>query len=114
MQLANMMPKKIYERDNSSGELTESIKQRWTAIESEFTLKERLIIKVYEEVIIKNQLLNVCFDDMTNEKNSRENMHEKLEHELGIYKAQERTSQRLMVRELILLNAIFCRLKKIQ
>jgi len=44
---------------------------RWDALAHSIDLNEALIVKQYEEVMIKNQLLNVTFDDMTSEKNKK-------------------------------------------
>jgi hypothetical protein len=49
-------------------------------------LNETVVIKINEEVMIKNQLLNVSFDDMVMEKNQRKMLMEALLIELNSLK----------------------------
>lgn len=51
-------------------------------MKNKLTLSEGFIIKQYEEVMIKNQLLNVSFDEWCAEKNKRKILLEGLELEL--------------------------------
>jgi hypothetical protein len=61
--------------------------------------------------MIKNQLLNVSFDDMVMEKNHRKMLLESLSIELFSLKEQEKTSSKLMVSHLSTLYK-FHRLKR--
>lgn len=56
-----------------------------------------LIVKQYEEVMIKNQLLKVCFEDMCDERDKMKVLRDHLYIQKLMLQDQEKTSQKLMV-----------------
>eukprot|EP00347_Sterkiella_histriomuscorum_P021484 403333819 len=87
------------EKERVAQQQTLSIQVRWENIRHRLYIKEKFIVNQYEEVMIKNQLLNVSFDEWCAEKNKRKILLESLESELLMYHHQIRTSQKLMSEE---------------
>ncbi len=52
------------------------ISSKWSRLQHSIKINERYIVLNYEEVMIKNQMLNVSFDDLCAEKNNRKNLYE--------------------------------------
>ena len=67
-----------------------NIEGRWRMLRQSFELDEHQIIKAFEEIMIKNQLLTVSFDDLCAEKNKRKNYYDQLETEMLGLKEQEK------------------------
>ena len=85
---------------------------RWNEIKYSFSINESFIIKQYEEVIIKNQMLNVNFDDIVMQKNSKKIILEKQTEILQLMLGQVKTSSKLMVNKKIVIDNF--RVKKCQ
>ena len=73
----------LKEREHHATEQRNNIEIRWRVMQISLeSIDEIFITKQYEEVMIKNQMLNVCFDDLCAEKNKRKNLYESLLEEL--------------------------------
>ncbi len=74
------------------------IQLRWETISrSTDSLDLEVMVKQYEEVMIKNQLLKVCFEDMCDERDKIKVFRNQKFHEAYLLQQQEKTSQKLMV-----------------
>ncbi|CDW91205.1 UNKNOWN [Stylonychia lemnae] len=90
----------LKKKERRAMEQTKNIKFRWMKFKDSFYLDEKMIIHQYEEVMIKNQFLNVSFDDMTSEKNKRKLLLEDLQVERDKLENQLLTSKKLMLHDL--------------
>ncbi|CDW82597.1 UNKNOWN [Stylonychia lemnae] len=89
----------LKEREKKGEYQTLQIQVRWEDIKHKLLIREKFIISQYEEVMIKNQLLNVSFDEQCAEKNNKKLLRENLLEQLQKLNEEVKTSQKLMSEE---------------